>query len=76
MLQAIDLKDYAVRYNAAQLFRTLTVNRLTTVQQGILTNVMGVPKLVDLLRDTREVVRNGMKNYFQFFSPFSFFFLF
>ncbi|XP_033123088.1 general vesicular transport factor p115-like [Anneissia japonica] len=50
--------DFKVRWPAVKLLTALTVHRSTQVQQCVLVSPMGVSKLMDLLSDSREVIRN------------------
>ncbi|KAI9282791.1 p115 like vesicle tethering protein, partial [Sporodiniella umbellata] len=50
--------DFYVRYNTLKLLSTLLTNRTKRIQECILTNPMGVSRLVDLLDDKREIIRN------------------
>lgn len=50
--------DFRVRRSAIQLVTTLIQNRTRDMQEQILVSPMGVSKLMDLLSDRREVIRN------------------
>lgn len=50
--------DYRVRRAAIQLLTTLIQNKTRDLQEHILVSPMGVSKLMDLLSDSREVIRN------------------
>lgn len=50
--------DFRVRRSAIQLITTLIANKTRDLQEIILVSPMGVSKLMDLLSDSREVIRN------------------
>ncbi|EIE87313.1 hypothetical protein RO3G_12024 [Rhizopus delemar RA 99-880] len=50
--------DFYVRYNTIKLLSTLLSNRSKRIQECILTNPMGISRLVDLLDDKRDIIRN------------------
>uniref|UniRef100_A0A1A9ZF55 General vesicular transport factor p115 n=1 Tax=Glossina pallidipes TaxID=7398 RepID=A0A1A9ZF55_GLOPL len=50
--------DFRVRRAAIQLLTTLIQNKTRDLQEHILVSPMGVSKLMDLLSDSREVIRN------------------
>ncbi|XP_067635577.1 general vesicular transport factor p115 [Eurosta solidaginis] len=50
--------DFRVRRAAIQLITTLIANKTRDLQEIILVSPMGVSKLMDLLSDSREVIRN------------------
>jgi len=50
--------DFRVRRAAIQLITTLIANKTRELQEQILVSPMGVSKLMDLLSDSREVIRN------------------
>lgn len=50
--------DFRVRRAAIQLLTTLIQNKTRDLQDHILISPMGVSKLMDLLSDSREVIRN------------------
>jgi hypothetical protein len=51
--------DFYVRYNTIKLLSTLLSNRSKRIQECILTNPMGISRLVDMLDDKRDIIRNG-----------------
>lgn len=59
MLDILEEFDFYVRFNAIKLLATLAANRMGGIQQCILTSPMGITRLVDLLNDRREIIRNG-----------------
>ncbi|XP_024943329.1 general vesicular transport factor p115 isoform X2 [Cephus cinctus] len=50
--------DFRVRWSALKLLTHLLANRPRDIQEIILVSPMGVSKLMDLLSDSREVIRN------------------
>lgn len=50
--------DFKVRWPAIKLLTSLLANRTKDIQEIILVSPMGVSKLMDLLVDSREVIRN------------------
>ncbi|XP_028050343.1 general vesicular transport factor p115 [Monomorium pharaonis] len=52
--------DFRVRWPALNLLTHLLENRSKDIQEIILISPMGVSKLMDLLSDNREVIRNGV----------------
>ncbi len=51
--------DFYVRFHDIQLLRALLTVRPDHVQDCILTAPMGISRLMDLLDDQREIIRNG-----------------
>lgn len=60
VLDVLEEFDFYVRYTALKLLATLSANRNAGVQQCVLTSPMGIARLVDLLSDKRDIIRNGM----------------
>lgn len=58
ILDLLDEYDFRVRLSAVQLLTSLLTNRSRDIQEIILVKPMGVSKMMDLLGDTREVIRN------------------
>ncbi|XP_014677417.1 PREDICTED: general vesicular transport factor p115-like [Priapulus caudatus] len=58
VLDLLDEYDFHVRWPTVKLMTALLSNRVKDIQEQILTNPMGVSKLMDLLSDSREVIRN------------------
>lgn len=52
--------DFRVRWPALKLLTHLLTNRSKDIQEIILISPMGVSKLMDLLSDSREVIRNDV----------------
>ncbi|XP_012235787.1 general vesicular transport factor p115 [Linepithema humile] len=52
--------DFRVRWPALKLLTHLLTNRSKDIQEIILVSPMGVSKLMDLLSDSREVIRNDV----------------
>jgi hypothetical protein len=62
-LDILEEFDFYVRYNTIKLLSTLLANRSKRIQECILTNPMGISRLVDMLDDKRDIIRNGKGNY-------------
>eukprot|EP01116_Phalansterium_solitarium_P000214 TRINITY_DN10123_c0_g1_i1.p1 TRINITY_DN10123_c0_g1~~TRINITY_DN10123_c0_g1_i1.p1 ORF type:complete len:1117 (+),score=415.56 TRINITY_DN10123_c0_g1_i1:143-3493(+) len=58
ILELAQEHDAGVRYHTVQLLRIVTAFRLSETQQAVLAAPLGVGHLMDLLRDSREMVRN------------------
>ncbi|XP_061379351.1 general vesicular transport factor p115 isoform X1 [Danaus plexippus] len=58
VLDLLDEYDFRVRLSAVQLLESVLTNRTKDIQEIILDKPMGVSKMMDLLADTREVIRN------------------
>ncbi|KAJ2945386.1 hypothetical protein O0L34_g189 [Tuta absoluta] len=58
VLDLLDEYDFRVRLSAVQLLTSLLTNRPKDIQEIILVKPMGVSKMMDLLGDNREVIRN------------------
>lgn len=58
VLSFLEEIDFKVRWPAIKLLTSLLANRTKEIQEIILVSPMGVSKLMDLLVDSREVIRN------------------
>lgn len=58
VLRFLEEFDFKVRWPALKLLSNLTLNRPKDIQEIILVSPMGVSKLMDMLSDSREVIRN------------------
>ena len=58
LLSVLDEYDFRVRLPGIKLMTNLLRNRPKDIQETLLVSPMGISKLVDLLSDSREVVRN------------------
>ncbi|KAI9316302.1 p115 like vesicle tethering protein [Dichotomocladium elegans] len=58
VLDILEEYDFYVRYSALKFLSTLSANRNSGVQQSVLTSPMGIARLVDLLSDKRDIIRN------------------
>ena len=58
LLSLLEEDDFYVRYDTIQLLSVLLENKLGEVQEAILANPNGVPRLVDTIADRREIIRN------------------
>ncbi|KAH8305366.1 hypothetical protein KR044_012831, partial [Drosophila immigrans] len=56
----LDEYDFRVRRAAIQLITSLIANKTRELQELVLVSPMGVSKLMDLLTDSREVIRNDV----------------
>lgn len=54
--------DFRVRWPALRLLHNLLTNKTKEIQEIILVSPMGVSKLMDLIEDSREVIRNDVSN--------------
>ena len=52
--------DFHVRWPTVKLLTILLTNQCKEVQETILVHPMGVSKLMDLLSDSREIIRNDV----------------
>lgn len=50
--------DFRVRWSTIKLLKDLLANKTKEIQEVVLVSPMAVSKLMDLLSDTREVIRN------------------
>ncbi|CAL7948117.1 unnamed protein product [Xylocopa violacea] len=60
VLALLEEFEFKVRWSALKLLMHLSTNRLKDIQEIILVSPMGVSKLMDLLSDSREVIRNDV----------------
>ncbi|CAG8438332.1 4785_t:CDS:10 [Ambispora gerdemannii] len=58
LLDLLKQFDFYVRYHDVQLLSKLLATRPEKVQECVLTAPMGIPRLMDLLNDRREIIRN------------------
>ncbi|KAK9768561.1 Vesicle-mediated ER to Golgi transport protein [Basidiobolus ranarum] len=58
LLECLEEFDFYVRFNTIQLLNTLLSNESDRLQEFILAAPMGISRLVDLLDDRREIIRN------------------
>ncbi|XP_060804738.1 general vesicular transport factor p115 isoform X2 [Amyelois transitella] len=58
VLDLLDEYDFRVRLSVVQLLVSLLTNRPKDIQEIVLVKPMAVSKMMDLLADTREVIRN------------------
>ena len=52
-----------MRWPAVKLLTTLLINKGRDLQEVILVSPMGVSKLMDLLDDSREIIRNDVRKW-------------
>ncbi|XP_018645827.1 vesicle docking protein P115, putative [Schistosoma mansoni] len=60
LLSLLDAPESFIRRNAMRLLTVLSINRLKDTQNAVLQCRTGVSKLVDILSDTHEVLRNDV----------------
>lgn len=58
LLELFDEFDFKVRWPALKLLMGLLRNKLKDMQEAILAHPLGVSRLMDLLADSREIIRN------------------
>lgn len=62
LLEILADTDFYVRFNTVQLLQTLFANLPKALEECILTSPVGMSRLIDLLDDKREIIRNGTKS--------------
>ncbi|CAH8626728.1 unnamed protein product [Heterobilharzia americana] len=60
LISLLDAPEGFIRRNAMRLLTVLSINRLSDTQTAVLQCRTGVSKLVDILSDTHEVLRNDV----------------
>lgn len=58
ILSHLEEYDFRVRWSAIKLLTCLLANRTKEIQEVVLVSPMGVSRLMDLLVDSREIIRN------------------
>ena len=58
VLSHLEEYDFRVRWSAIKLLTNLLANRTKEIQEVVLVSPMGVSRLMDLLVDSREIIRN------------------
>ncbi|KAM3578284.1 Vesicle-mediated ER to Golgi transport protein [Umbelopsis sp. WA50703] len=58
LLDILEEFDFYVRFNTVKLLVTLLYNRSDRIQECILTSPIGITRLIELLDDKREIIRN------------------
>ncbi|KAI9305040.1 p115 like vesicle tethering protein [Cunninghamella echinulata] len=58
LLDILEEYDFYLRFNTIKLLSIILSNRMQRIQDCILTSPMGITRLVDLLDDKREIIRN------------------
>ncbi|KAI8819235.1 p115 like vesicle tethering protein [Fimicolochytrium jonesii] len=58
LLDILEEVDFYVRFYAVQLLNTLLENVGNRLQDSVLTSPLGISRLIDLLDDRREIIRN------------------
>ena len=59
LLGLLEPKDFYTRHHTMDLLKTLLENAPGKLQEGVLVAPNGVSRIVDLLDDPREAIRNG-----------------
>jgi len=62
LLATLEEYDFRIRLPLVRLITNLLINRPREIQDILLVSPMGVSKLMDLLSDSREVVRNDVSS--------------
>lgn len=58
LLNLLEDYDFQVRLPTTRLLTALLMNKITVIQEAVLLNPMGISRMMDLLQDSREVIRN------------------
>ncbi len=61
LLDLLGEQDFYVRFNGVQMLAALLAGARERLQVCILTAPHGLSRLIDLLDDRREIIRNGMR---------------
>lgn len=69
LLSFMEEYDFRIRLPVIRLVTNLLINRPKDVQEILLVSPMGVSKIMDLLTDSREVVRNDVSQLFPLVIP-------
>lgn len=59
LLAILEETNFYVRFQTVELLGTLLHNRPDQLQDCVLAAPMGLSRLIDLLEDRREAIRNG-----------------
>jgi intracellular protein transport protein USO1 len=60
LLDILEEPDFYVRFSSVELLTTLLHNKSDRLQECILKSPIGVSRLIDLLDDRRDAIRNGL----------------
>jgi hypothetical protein len=60
LTQLLDEFEFRIRWSTVKLLSVLIQNQLKKMQESILVCPMGISKLMDLLADSREIIRNDV----------------
>eukprot|EP00731_Ephydatia_muelleri_P024667 Em0016g938a len=58
LLNLLEDYDFQVRLPTTRLVTALLMNKISVIQEAVLLNPMGISRMMDLLQDSREVIRN------------------
>jgi len=61
LLDMLEENDFYVRFHVVTLLSMLVLNNTPRLQECILTSPMGMSRLMALLDDRREIIRNGKR---------------
>lgn len=61
LLDILEEYDFYVRFHVLSLLSTLVLNNTSRLQECILTSPVGMSRLMALLDDRREIIRNGKR---------------
>lgn len=61
LFELLDEFEFQTRYHTLKLLNQLILNLTSILQEKILQIPRGVSRLIDLLSDSREVIRNDVK---------------
>ena len=77
LLSLLEEYEFHVRWPTVKLLSLLLKNRGKDLQERVLESPMGISKLMDLLSDSREIIRNDVSSeafcspIWNFLSPFN-----
>jgi intracellular protein transport protein USO1 len=60
LLNLLSVHHFYVRYFSLQLLATFLANRTDVVQKYVLSAPGGLGRLVEILDDSRDIIRNGI----------------
>ncbi|KAJ3202888.1 Vesicle-mediated ER to Golgi transport protein, partial [Clydaea vesicula] len=58
LLDILEEQDFYVRFHTVEILQTLLLNMGSKLQDTVMTSPLGISRLIDLLDDHREIVRN------------------
>lgn len=63
LLSLLEEYEFHVRWPTVKLLSLLLKNRGKELQERVLESPMGISKLMDLLSDSREIIRNDVSSF-------------